>query len=370
MAILDSVKIRSIYEESVNILSSSDVMLDRNKRAELQKRVALLQELLDFLQKIEVLEKDQSAYNSEIALIEAKGDDADLDYLQMVKEEVSNISANLKEIQKELEAFLYPADNTDKKSCFVEIRAGAGGMEASLFASELAKMYSNYALTRNWEASLSSVSETDLGGVRELIMFIKGKNAYGCLKFESGVHRVQRVPQTEAAGRIHTSTVTVAVLPEADEVDVHIAQSDLRVDVYRSSGAGGQHVNTTDSAVRITHIPTGIVVTCQDERSQIKNRVKALKELRARILAQETKKAEEARSKERNSQIGSGDRSEKIRTYNFPQNRVTDHRIDFSLKKLDMVMAGDLSDLLEAIQEESKKDRKILPDLAFLFEKN
>ncbi len=370
MAIFDSVKIRSIYEESVNILSSSDVMLDRNKRAELQKRVALLQELLDFLQKIELLEKDQSAYNSEIATLEAKGDDADLAYLEMVREEVANISKNLKEVQKELEDFLYPADARDKKSCFLEIRAGAGGMEASLFASELAKMYTNYSLTRNWEASLSSVSETDLGGVRELIMFIKGKNVYGNLKFESGVHRVQRVPQTEGAGRIHTSTVTVAVLPEADEVDVQIAQSDLRVDVYRSSGAGGQHVNTTDSAVRITHIPTGIVVTCQDERSQIKNRVKALKELRARILAQETKKAEEARSKERNSKIGSGDRSEKIRTYNFPQNRVTDHRIDFSLKKLDMVMAGDLSDLLEAIQEEGKNDRKILPDLEFLFEKN
>ena len=245
-----------------------------------------------------------------------------------------NLSCNLALKQRELDDILYPADERNDRSVYLEIRAGAGGQEAALFVADLQKMYTNYAQKMHWRVSVESVSTTDFGGFREIILHIQGKGVYGHLRYESGVHRVQRVPATETQGRIHTSTVTVAVLPEAEEVDVTINPSDLRIDVYRSSGAGGQHVNTTDSAVRVTHIPTGVAVACQEERSQHKNKAKAMKLLQSRLLAAQMEKSEAEMRKQRKEQVGTGERAEKVRTYNFPQNRVTDHQVDVTLKSL------------------------------------
>lgn len=324
--------------------------LDKRQRGELQKRASVLAAVLGKHQEIETLKKTHAE------LIEQASQDKEL--ASLYQEEVEATEAQLKRLEVELEDALYPADEKDSRNVFVEIRAGAGGQEAALFVGDLFKMYSAYALTKRWEVSVVSSSTTDLGGFKELVMYIKGKNVYKYLKYESGVHRVQRVPQTETQGRVHTSTVTVAVLPEAEDVDVVINPNDLRIDVYRSGGPGGQSVNTTDSAVRITHIPTGLVVTCQDERSQIKNKAKAMKVLQSRLLEMETQRQEAELSEQRKSQIGSGMRSEKIRTYNFPQNRVTDHRVDVTLKKLDAVMAGDLDDLIEPLIAWSREERR------------
>ena len=246
--------------------------------------------------------------------------------------------------EKKLKLFLLPKDEADKKNAIIEIRAGTGGLEASLFASDLFKMYETVSHKKKWTLELMSISKSDAGGLKEVIASIKGLNIYSSLKFESGVHRVQRVPETETQGRVHTSAAIVAVLPEAEEVDVKIDDKDLRIDVFRSSGPGGQSVNTTDSAVRITHIPSGIVVSQQDEKSQIRNKEKGIKILRSRIYEFERKKLEDARSKDRKSKIGTGDRSERIRTYNFPQGRVTDHRINLTLHKLDEFMEGEIFD--------------------------
>ena len=358
---LDLCYLKQEYDVLVGILSS-DQALDRSRRAEIQRKVAVFQEVISALSKYESLVTEKNQYVVELEALS----DAD-EYKSLLVDEIKRLESELKKVEEDLEEFLFPPDVRDSKSCYIEIRAGAGGQEASIFASDLLKMYTAYALKRGWEASVNSMSTTDLGGVREVILYVKGKLSFGSLKYESGVHRVQRVPVTEASGRIHTSTVTVAVMSEADEIDVKIDPGDIRVDVFRSSGAGGQHVNTTDSAVRITHIPTGVVVTCQDERSQIKNRAKALKELRSRILEAEMQKAEAQRSSERKSKVGSGDRAEKIRTYNYPQNRVTDHRIDLTLKKLDMIMEGDLFDLLEALKSEAKVSKSISPEYSFLF---
>ena len=247
-------------------------------------------------------------------------------------------------MKKKIKLFLLPKDDADKKNAIIEIRAGTGGLEASLFASDLFKMYEKVCHKKKWTLELISISKSDAGGLKEVIASIKGKNIYSTLKYESGVHRVQRVPDTETQGRVHTSAATVAVLPEAEEVDVKIEEKDLRIDVFRSSGPGGQSVNTTDSAVRITHIPTGIVVSQQDEKSQIRNKEKGLKILRARIYEQERQKRDTERSQDRKSKIGTGDRSERIRTYNFPQGRVTDHRINLTLHKLDEFMEGEIFD--------------------------
>ncbi len=275
--------------------------------------------------------------------------DKDPEIAALAKAEIETLTEALEETEKRLKLLLLPKDPNDEKDVILEIRAGTGGDEAALFAADLFRMYSRYAERQGWRIEVMSANATGIGGYKEIIANISGNGVYSRLKYESGTHRVQRVPETETQGRIHTSAVTVAVLPEADEVDVEIDPSDLRVDVYRASGAGGQHVNKTESAVRITHLPTGLVVQCQDERSQHKNRAKAMKVLYARLLDLKQRELHDKISEERRAQVGSGDRSERIRTYNFPQGRVTDHRIGLTLYKLDSIMDGDLDELIEAL---------------------
>jgi peptide chain release factor 1 len=253
---------------------------------------------------------------------------------------------------------MYPPDERDSRDVYLEIRAGAGGQEAALFAADLMRMYKLYAEKKHWRFTVEDLSTTDLGGIREVVLHIKGARVYAHLKYESGVHRVQRVPATETQGRVHTSTATVAVLPEAKEVEVNISPADLRVDVFRASGAGGQHVNTTDSAVRITHVPTGVVVSCQDERSQHKNKAKAMKILQSRILAVQIEEQDAKMSAERKQQVGTGMRAEKVRTYNFPQNRVTDHQADVTLKNLDMFMEGNMDGIIDALVDMDREKRR------------
>ena len=275
-------------------------------------------------------------------------EESDEELREMAKEEVKEGQEALESIAEELKILLLPKDPNDEKNVIVEIRGGAGGDEAALFAAELYRMYGLYAEGRRWKTEIMSLNENGIGGFKEVVFMIQGKGAYSRLKYESGVHRVQRVPKTESSGRIHTSTVTVAVLPEAEDAEVNLDMADVRVDVYRSSGNGGQSVNTTDSAVRVTHIPTGIVVACQDEKSQLKNKDKALKILRAKLYEMEQERLHNELSAERRSQIGTGDRSEKIRTYNYPQSRITAHRIGLTLHKLDAYLNGDLDDVLDA----------------------
>lgn len=271
---------------------------------------------------------------------------------RLAAEEAEALQARRREMEAQALELLVPKDPRDEKNTFVEIRAGTGGEEAALFAGDLFRMYVKYAERKRLRVEVMESSETGIGGYKEVVMLVEGKGAYGCFKHESGVHRVQRVPATEASGRIHTSTVTVAVMPEVDEIDVQIDAKDLRIDTFCSSGAGGQSVNTTYSAVRITHIPTGVVVTCQDERSQLKNRAKAMRNLRARIVEAERAKQEAEIAQSRKAQVGTGERSEKVRTYNFPQNRVTDHRIGLTLHKLEQVLAGDLDEIVEGLRAE------------------
>jgi len=280
------------------------------------------------------------------------------DLITMASDELEELKKQHEINEKKLKLFLLPKDEADKKNAILEIRAGTGGLEASLFASDLFKMYEKVSHKKKWQLELISISKSDAGGLKEVIASIKGRNIYSTLKYESGVHRVQRVPDTETQGRVHTSAATVAVLPEAEEVDVKIEDKDLRIDVFRSSGPGGQSVNTTDSAVRITHIPTGIVVSQQDEKSQIRNKEKGLKILRSRIYELERKKNEEERSKDRKSKIGTGDRSERIRTYNFPQGRVTDHRINLTLHKLAEFMEGEIFDeMIENLNLQAQQEK-------------
>ncbi|HEX5679315.1 MAG TPA: peptide chain release factor 1 [Desulfobacterales bacterium] len=275
--------------------------------------------------------------------------DADADIRNMAKEELAALTAEQAQLESDLMVLLLPKDPNDDKNVILEIRAGTGGDEAGLFASDLFRMYCRYAEGRSWKIEILSGHPSGAGGVKEAIVMIQGKGAYSALKYESGIHRVQRVPATEAQGRIHTSAVTVAVLPEAEEVDVAIHPNDLRIDVYRSGGPGGQSVNTTDSAVRVTHLPTGLVVICQDEKSQLKNKNKALKVLRARLLDAKIQEQDQQRSEERKSQVGSGDRSGRIRTYNFPQSRVTDHRIGLTLHRLEAILQGEIQELIDGL---------------------
>jgi peptide chain release factor 1 len=283
-------------------------------------------------------------------------EEKDPEMRELAKEELRILETSIKDSEDRLKFLLIPRDPLDEKNIIMEIRAGTGGEEAALFASDLFRMYSRFAETKNWKFEIMSSNETGLGGFKEIVFSISGKNVYENLRFESGVHRVQRVPATEASGRIHTSAVTVAVLPEADETEVEIRQEDLRVDVMRAGGPGGQCVNTTDSAVRITHLPTGVTVHCQDEKSQIKNKAKAMRILRARIYEMEEAKAASERAEARKNQVGSGDRSERIRTYNFPQNRLTDHRINLTLYKLDLIMQGDVEELFDALKLSAREE--------------
>ena len=318
-------------------LSSGDI--DKKKFAEKSKEYSDLNEVINEAKKYQKYDKEKIELEK---IINDSG--SEQDFKDMAIKELEQLNHTHNENERKIKLFLLPKDDADKKNAIIEIRAGTGGLEASLFASDLFKMYEKISNRKKWFMEVISISKSDAGGLKEVIASIKGKNIYSTLKYESGVHRVQRVPDTETQGRVHTSAATVAVLPEAEEVDVNIEEKDLRIDVFRSSGPGGQSVNTTDSAVRITHIPTGLVVSQQDEKSQIRNREKGLKILRSRIYEFERQKQDEKRSKDRKNKIGTGDRSERIRTYNFPQGRVTDHRINLTLHKLNEFMEGEIFD--------------------------
>lgn len=332
-------------------LSSGEI--DKKKFAEKSKDYSDLNEIIKEIKKYYTFEEDKKDLQKII-------DDAesDKDMKELANKELKELIRNNENNEKKIKLFLLPKDDADKKNAIIEIRAGTGGLEASLFASDLFKMYEKVSHKKKWTLELISISKSEAGGLKEVIASIKGKNIYSTLKYESGVHRVQRVPDTETQGRVHTSAATVAVLPEAEEVDVKIEEKDLRIDVFRSSGPGGQSVNTTDSAVRITHIPTGIVVSQQDEKSQIRNKEKGLKILRSRIYELARQKKENERSKYRKSKIGTGDRSERIRTYNFPQGRVTDHRINLTLHKLDEFLEGEIfDDMVESLNLQAQEEK-------------
>ncbi len=346
-------KIQARADELSELLSGSTV--DPKERHVFQKELSLLTTLL---------EKSRLSVSLEEKIKEAQqqlADNTEPEMAELYEQEIVDLKQELKVIADELDDLMYPPNPYDKKSVFLEIRSGAGGQEAALFAGDLLTLYTNYAVSKGWKAVVISYSETDIGGIRDVVLHVQGKGAYGHLKFESGVHRVQRVPKTESAGRVHTSTATVAVLPEVDEIEVNINPADLRIDVYRASGAGGQHVNTTDSAVRITHIPTGVVATCQDERSQLKNKTKAMKMLKSRIVAAHEEKQQSEMSEARKEMVGRGMRAEKVRTYNYPQNRITDHQINLTLKKLDVIMTGDLDEIVEALRDNDRLERRKKP---------
>ena len=344
--------ITSRFDELTAILSGS---VDPKQRHALQKEYSQLTTLLEKYRSIVSIEKEIEALSVQIK------NESDNDMKELYELEIDELQSQKDFSQSELDLMMFPPNPFDKKNIFLEIRAGAGGKEAALFAADLLKMYTNYALAKGWVAEVVTLSNTDLGGIKEVVLNLRGRNVYGALKFESGVHRVQRVPETESSGRIHTSTATVAALPEVDEIDVSISPDQLRIDVYRASGAGGQHVNTTDSAVRITHIPTGVVVTCQDERSQHKNKAKAMKMLRSRIITARQEKHDSQISEQRKELIGRGMRAEKVRTYNYPQNRITDHQVNITLKKLDIVMTGQLDEIVDALQKHDAEERRKRP---------
>ncbi len=314
-----------------------------------QKFKSLMKEQNDLTPIVEKYKEYKETKQTIEESLEMLEEESDEEMRELAKEELADARKNLVDLEEQLKILLLPKDPNDDKNIVLEIRAGAGGDEAALFAAELLRMYRSYAESNRWKVELMSVNENGIGGFKEAVYMINGKGAYSRLKYESGVHRVQRIPATESGGRIHTSTVTVAIMPEAEEVDVQLDMNDCRFDVFRASGNGGQCVNTTDSAVRLTHIPTGIVISCQDEKSQLKNKDKAIKVLRSRLYELELQKAHDAEAEARKSQIGTGDRSEKIRTYNFPQGRVTDHRIKLTLHRLENILNGDLTEIIDSL---------------------
>ena len=337
-------KVEERFEDINEKLCRSDVVADLEQYKKLMQELKTLTPIVEEYRRCKAAESDAAEAK---ALLDAGG--LEHEFKEVVLEELDSARERAAESSERLKVLLLPRDPNDDKNVIVEIRGGAGGEEASLFAGVLYRMYSMYAEAKGWKCEVLNSNPTELGGFKEISFMIEGEGAYSRLKFESGVHRVQRVPETESQGRIHTSTVTVAVLPEAEDVDVEINPADLQIDTYRSGGAGGQHVNKTESAIRITHLPTGTVVECQDERSQYKNKDRAMKILRSRILEAEREKQHDAIAGERRAQVGTGDRSERIRTYNYPQGRVSDHRINLTLYKIEAILNGDLDELIDAL---------------------
>lgn len=332
------------YAELNKKISDPEVISDQNQWRKLVKEHAHIEPII---QKYNEFSKTLTAIEETKEMLADK--QVEKDFKEMAEAELEELSESKIQLEEELRVLLLPKDPNDDKNVIVEIRAGAGGSEAALFAGDLFRMYTRYAERQGWKSEIMSSSIPDIGGIKEIIFLLEGTGAYSRLKYESGVHRVQRIPTTESGGRIHTSTATVAVLPEAEDVEIDISANDLRVDVYRSSGNGGQSVNTTDSAVRITHLPTGMVVTCQDEKSQLKNKDKALKILKARLLELEQQKQASEIAQDRKSQVGTGDRSERIRTYNFPQGRISDHRIGLTVYQLEAFLDGDIDEMINAL---------------------
>jgi peptide chain release factor 1 len=354
MAFLDKLKtLARRHAELSALLGRVETMADSEQFTRFSKEYSDLDPVVEAFNAFQNMESERE--EAEMLLSDP---DSDQEMRQMAREELAALKGHVEEKWHYLQIMLLPKDPNENKNVILEIRAGTGGDEAGLFAGDLFRMYSRFGESHNWKLEMLSSSPTALGGFKEVVAMVTGKGAFAALKFESGVHRVQRVPTTEAGGRIHTSACTVAILPEADEVDININEKeDLRIDVFRASGPGGQSVNTTDSAIRITHIPTGLVVICQDEKSQLKNKAQALKVLKARLYDLEQQAADDERSQERRGQVGSGDRSERIRTYNFPQNRLTDHRINLTLHKLDSVIQGDLSEVISALTSQNQADQ-------------
>ena len=331
------------FQELEGKIIDPEIMKDMNVWQKLAKEHG---DLKPVVEKYKEYSKNKKELEENKEMLKETSDD---EMKELIKEEISLLEENIEKEEEELKILLLPKDPNDEKNVFMEVRAGTGGDEAGLFAEDLLRMYRMYADKQKWKTEIMSISEQGVGGIKEVVFLVKGKGAYSKLKYESGVHRVQRVPVTESSGRIHTSAATVAVLPEVEDVDVVINQNDLRIDVYRASGNGGQCVNTTDSAVRITHIPTGLVVTCQDEKSQLKNKDKAMKILKSRLYEKYQEEQNKDIADARKSQIGSGDRSERIRTYNFPQGRVTDHRINMTIYQLESFLNGDISEMIDAL---------------------
>lgn len=350
--------IKDKFKNLETIIADPETMKDMDHWQKLVKEHA---DLKPIVEKYDDYSKAQDTLVEDKEMLNETNDDEMKD---MLKEEISTLEKDIVQMEEDLKILLLPKDPNDHKNVIVEIRAGAGGEEAGLFAGDLLRMYQMYADKKNWKTELLEYSEQGVGGIKEAVFMIKGQGAYSMLKYESGVHRVQRVPETESSGRIHTSAATVAVLPEAEDVDVQIAATDIRIDVYRASGAGGQHVNTTDSAVRITHIPTGVVVSCQDEKSQHKNKEKAMKILKTRVYDKVLEEQNKDIADARKSQVGSGDRSERIRTYNFPQGRITDHRINMTIYKLENFLNGDIQEMIDALitQDQAKKLEMVASD--------
>ncbi len=336
-------EVKQRYEGLTEQMSDPSIQADPRRYATIAKEQSSLGPVVntyrEYRDTTKAIEEAQNLLN-----------DSDPEMRDLAKSELTQLNPRLTELEQKLEILLLPKDPMDDKNIFLEIRAGTGGEEAALFAADLFRMYSRFAERSGWNTEIASMNDTELRGLKEVVVQISGKNVYSILKYESGVHRVQRVPETEAQGRIHTSAVTVAILPEIDDVEVEVREEDIRVDVYRASGAGGQHVNKTDSAVRMTHIPTGIIVACQDERSQHKNRARAMKILRAKIYEAQQEAIDREQRDSRRAQVGSGDRSERIRTYNYPQNRITDHRVGVTLYKLELIMEGDMDELLSSVR--------------------